>query len=348
MEGKLYLKNINRIFILMAILSVIISGACSKQGNSPGNIEKQSPDGSIQPLLSRETLESVGFEHFGAYDFRLLFDCGHLYVLNSRDYMIVKFLGKEPQAVFKTTKGQAPTEMIHPITIFRYNTDTIAVFDKSKRSVLRFDRHLNYIDEVSLEKDYNYIYDSDNGLLAFLDYKNDDACAFLDENFRPVEAFVKANKTIPFERFYPQLLNKCFILDRRSVAHTYGLYPRKNCSVAVYRLNDKTAAATLTWKQPFSPTQKDISARKKLYFSLYVGKHGPYYVVQSTIVKALGRKEKYHSLVFSQDGELVHDEIFPHRFVSVQKDSGNSNVYFLDDDENISYIDITKMVAQPN
>jgi hypothetical protein len=332
-----------QIFLFVVVL--IFLAGCSKSENSipaTGN----SADGLVKRFIPRETLEAVGVEHFGDNDFRLLFKCRSLYLLNTKDFIVVKFQHSEPQRVYKTARGQAPTEMIHPVTIFSINNDTIGIYDITRQCVLRYDLDLNYIDEVKLTNQYNYVYGSSRGVIAFLTFEDDNAFAFLDESFKPVELFVKANKTIPFDRFYPQLLNKRFMLSPDLVAHSYYLQPGKTCRIDIYDLSSRTGTVSLKWEQPFSPNQKDISSRKNLYFTLYAGQQDRYYVVQSSIVKRLGRKENYHFLVFDSKGKLFLEEKIPYRFVSAQSDFPDSKVYFLDENENIAAIDINELMEK--
>jgi len=331
-----------KVFYLALVMgAIVLTAGCS--GN-PGKEELLPPrdiSKYTHVLIPAETLEETGFEHFGEYAFDLAFKGDCLYLLNYNDYLIAKFdtRSMKPLRTFKSAEGQAPQEMLVPRSLF-FVDNKVAVFDIGKRNILFFNLELDYVEEIKIEKNFTKIYCNGQKLMAMLYYKDKDVIGFLDSRFEVVESFVQANKKIPFDRFYPMLLNMVYFLNGQEVAHGYYVFPYKRCEVAIYHIPSKKKLMTLSWDQPFSPTQKDVSARENNYISYYTGKHGRYYVVETSTFKNLRSKEIFNLLVFDERGRLLLLQEFPYRFLNYTTDRDDPRVYFMDDNENISYMDI--------
>ncbi len=333
-----------KLFFYLALVmgAIVLTVGCS---SNPGKEELLPPRDIpkyAHVMIPVEILEKTGFEHFNEYPCELAFKGNSLYILNFRDYLIVKFDARsmKPLKIFKAAYGQAPQEILVPRSLFLVD-NKVAVFDIGKRKILFFNLDLDYVEEIKMIKRFEKIYcNGQKPPIAMLDYTASDVIAFLDSRFEVKDSFIKANKKIPFDRFYPPLLNMIYFMNNNMVAHTYYIYPSKSCKIDIYDITSRKKTMTLSWDQPFTPNQKDMSARKNLYGCYYVGKHGRYYVVITNIIKKLHTKVTYNLLVFDEKGRLLLLQESPYRFINYTTDRDDLSVYFLADNENISYIDI--------
>lgn len=329
---------------LLIVLWLVLLSFCSQSGSTK-KVEGKSFEKYFKPFISMSTLEKAGFEHFNPPYYSMVIKGPYFYILNQSDRMVAKFEGIKPLRAFKAAEGQAPKEMINPKSVFFYDRDTVAVFDVTKLKVLMFDLDLNYLREVKVQDKFFNMYGTNKGVLAFAYWTQGHVFAFIDKDFNETETFVKANQKMPFDQFYPPLLNNGFLLNGTLAAHTYRLQPRKECKLDVYDINTKKRVITLNWKQPFTPSQSSLNARKNMYFTVYAGKHGNFYVVQNQIIRRLRTKTwELYLLVFDQHGELIRHIRFPHFLMRTQKDDDAPEMYFFNDEENISYIDIGDIV----
>jgi hypothetical protein len=308
--------------------------------------ENKESENHFQKFITSDILESAGFEHFNVSNFFMLFHEENLYIMNMEDLLIAKFHGVKPGNVFKTRKGQAPRELIVPRSLFLYNAETLSVYDIAKSRILFFDLDLNYLNEIPVGRDFVEIHRNRDMLVSCRMFQYDTIFASLDDEFNVVETFVNADKKIPVEGFPPPLSNFGIILNNGLVAHTYRWYPFKNCKIDIYDIYSRQPKVALSWQQPFSPTRQDIKSRKNLYFSTYVGNHCKYYVVQNSISKKLKANVKYDLLIFNDKGKLLHRSEFPYCLIRFRKDIEDTMLYFLDDDEDISCIDVRKIVDE--
>jgi len=334
-----------KLFFYLALVmgAIVLTVGCS---SNPGKEELLPPRDIpkyAHVMIPAGTLEETGFEHFGEYPFDLAFKGDSLYILNFRDQLIAKFdtRSMKPLKIFKAAYGQAPQEILTPRSLFLLNDNRVAVLDVRNLKILFFDPDLNYLEELKNKTDFDKIYcNGQKPPIAMLDYTASDVIAFLDSRFEVKDSFIKANKKIPFDRFYPMLLNMIYFMNNNTAAHTYYIYPSKNCKIDIYDITSRKKTITLSWDQPFTPNQKDVYAVKNLYSCYYVGKHGRYYVVITHIIKNLQSHGTYNLLVFDEKGRLLLLQESPYRFINYTTDREDPRVYFMDDNENISYIDI--------
>lgn len=329
-----------KIAVIIPIIVVLLH-FCSGTNTPNPSYEKKDIKDHFHKIFTVEAFEKAGFEHFDGQVFQLLFKNEALYIFNKEDFLIAKYAGNKLQRVFKTNKGQAPAEMITPGSLISYDNDTIAVFDFAKMSILLFDLDLNYIKEIKTDSRFRRMDRVGVDLVAMLNYKNEDVFAILDKNFKIVNTIVRANNKIPFERFWPTLLNMGYFLEKNLVAHSYWVFPREECNVNIHKLNGDMVAM-LTWEQPFIPTAKSIREGTNIYSCIYVGKYGSYFAVQNSHSKTLlGSKKHYDFLIFDQGGSLKYRGDFPYSILKTSNSPKATRIYFLDDEEGISTVDVT-------
>lgn len=325
--------------IFVSFMMAMLLPFCSGPGTK--TTAKKNIDDHFKKFMTVEKLEEVGFQHLDGVNFFLLLNSKNIYIFNEKDFLIAKFTGNKLQRVFKTQKGQAPKEMITPMSFFLYNDDTIAIADYLKSSILFFDRDLNYTKEIKINNKIMTMARVGKTLVATSNYGGEEnVFAVLDKDFNIVKTIVKANKKMPAERSQHWHLNKGFFLDEKLVSHSFVLFPNKKCKVDVYDVNTEKLVATLPWEQPFSPTAKSINERKNIYFIEHVGKYGLYYVVRTSHSKTLQSKSYHEFMIFDLDGTLKYKSDFSYGIIQAVKDTMDSKLYFMDDDEGISYIDI--------
>lgn len=266
--------------------------------------------------------------------------------MNSKDYLVAKYneSGGNPLNVFKGEYGQGPTDMLVPRSLFNFGVNKVGIYDVRNQKILVLDSNLKYLEEINCKKNFVEIYSSQRGLLALLDYKSNHAMAFIDDTMTIKQEFIAANKKTPSEKFYPQLLNTGFYLNTGLVSHSYRLFPYKKCTIVIYDIESMKDKLTLNWEQPFSPTLKDIENRKNLYFCVYVGKHDRYFVVETIVNKTLKSSPEYHLLIFNETGKLLLNQECPYKLIHYCSDEENAKVFFVDENENISYIDIKEIM----
>lgn len=325
--------------VLVSLMMATLLPFCSETGTkitAKKNIAKH-----IKKFMTSEVLEETGFEHFAGVDYFLLLKSKDFYIFNEKDFMIAKFTGNKPQRIFKTREGQAPKEMINPTSFFLYDKDTIAVFDIAKASILLFDLDLNYIKEFKVDSRFGRMNRVGENLVAMLtSIKQENVFAILDSNFNIVNTFVIANQKLPFERFIPRFMNAGYFPGKNLLAHSYWCFPYKKCHVNIHDLNGELVV-TLPWEQPFTPNEKTFKEGKGLYGSNYVGKHGSYYAVQCSYSKVLFGPRNYEFMIFDQEGTLKYKGDFPYIILETSNRGIDTKIYFMDDDESISYIDVT-------
>lgn len=327
-------------FVVATLMVTMLLPFCSGTDTSTPAPVIINIDDHIKKFMTIAELETAGFEHIYFPHFRLLFKDKDLYILNTKDYLIAKVTGNKLHRVYKTQKGQAPKEMVAPRSLFLYDDNTIAIYDILRISIIFFDRDLNYIKEIKLKNEFSKVARIGKNLVALLNFEEECVFGILDKDFKTVQTVVKANKKIPAERFRPWNLNTGFFLDERLVSHSYSLFPNKNCKVDIYNVYNGELVVTLPWEQPFSPTAKSINKRRNMYYIYNVGKYGSYYVVHASHSKTLMSESHYEFMIFDRDGVLKYKGDFSNGILNTSKDTMDSKLYFMDDDEGISYIDI--------
>jgi hypothetical protein len=332
------MKKGQEIILLVVIVFLAFCSPVEKNRTS----KKKNIDEYFKKFITIDTLESVGFEHINIHDFSMLFYKEYLYILNQGDFMVAKFKGNTPLKVYKAKKGQAPKEFIDPRHLVLYDPGTIGVYDVTKLSVLLFDLDLDYLREIRVKNYFLDLARTGQGLTARqFTIETENVFAFLDENLNIMETFLKANNKRPFKNFNLLQVNHGHFLDQRLAAYTYAKYPYKNCNIDIYDLETRKMLLTLKWDQSHSPTQADIDTGRNNYYSWYAGKHGRYFVLQNTFYKDLQDKDPIKEmLIFDEKGTLILRKNFPHMLLRFKKIQNDSVLYFLDENEDISLIDI--------
>lgn len=332
-------------FIKESVLVTILFLIAFCSGNAAEKDIVAKLEDHLKIAITMPDLEKAGFQHFDASNFDLLSVGDNLYILNSKDRLIVKFVRGKPEKKFKSMKGQAPKEMVVPRSLFLFDQSTIAVYDVTRKYVLFFDLDVNYKGEGRIKSNFTGLANVSGQLLGFFNYKREHVYAVLDINFNIVSGFVKAHQKAPFKNFYPQLLNMGYFLDDNFVAHTNRIYPNKQCKVDIYDVDSKKLSVSLEWEQPHSMTEQDFTSISNLSFSTYVGRHDEYYVVQNGYSKEKSSHSQYSILVFNSTGELQFKGDFPYLIMSHQKQNNDSRLYFIDENENIGFIDVRDIVG---
>jgi hypothetical protein len=317
--GKMKLK------IAVSVVSILLIILCSC-GSKEKTLGKEDFEDKFKILLSESDLASAGFENLDPNKFGLLVKDPFLYVFNSDDKMIVKFQGKNPVKKYKAS-GPGPKEFLNIRSEFFDTPNTIAVFDMMKKSVLYFDLDLNFIKEIKLINQFFRLGKTDSGYIGLL-IDVDYIFALLDKNFNTVESFIKPNRKAAFEKMYPFMLYKGYLVDERTVAHSERVFTKKDCIVDIYDLVQKKIIVTLKWQQRNTPTQKDIN-RRYLYNAGGVYKYDTCYIDQNWYSKGIDiSKVKADFLIFKTNGECVLNRFDPDYTLLYSNDKSRIYLYF--------------------
>jgi hypothetical protein len=324
-------------------------------------------------FMSNNVLEKSGFKHIRDAEFVMLVEGETRYILNCMEHLIVKFKGNTPRRTFKTREGQETGEKNIHYSLFRYNENTIAVFDESRKTVFLFDNDLkkdlnndiindiindvnndinndikndiNDTGEIKITAKFEDMTRMGKNIVAIYSSLEENLFALLDDNFRVVRTTVKSNKMLPFKGVYKEHLNKGFFLEGNLVSHSYSMFLYKTCRVYLFNVESGKFVSTLNWEQPFSPSAQSVAKRENCYYLNHIGKYGSYYVVQTSYSKAHLDKLRQHEFrIFDEAGALRYKDDFPRRIMAVSKETPDSKLYFMDDDEGISYIDIDEFM----
>jgi hypothetical protein len=335
-------RGIHFIYLLVIILLI---ASCSGAKAPPIAPKRKVIEDQSVKFISVEALEKAGYEHIAGIHFRILFIGKFIYIFNTKDFLLTKFKGNRLQRAFKTRKGQAPKEMITPLSLFRYNGNTIALFDELKSTVFFFDIHLNLTKELKIKSKFEDIARVGKEIVATHASIERNFFALLDNNFQVVRTFVKANNTFPFKRVYKHHLNEAFFLGDNLVSHSYSMFLYKLCTVNIHDIRKGMLVLKLKWEQPFSPTAQSINKKENCYYLYHVGKYGSYYVVQTSHSRTLlGSRRHREFRIFDQAGEIKYKDDFSNRIIQASKETPDSKLYFMDDEEGISYIDIEEFM----
>jgi len=285
-------------------------------------------------------LEKAGFEHMDAKHFSLLIDNDTLYILNKKDFLVVKFTSNKPGRAYKE-KGQGPGSFLNPRSMFFSNKQEPAIFDTIKKSIVFFDLDLNYKREIRVNTNFNDVIALKKGFAASGDFGNF-LFATLDSQFKIIDTFVNVTTTVPFANLPPAALNCGYLSMGDQVAHTAWLFTSKTCKVNIIDANSKKKTVGLEWEQRHSPTQKDIDSRSNMYSSFYVGKHGKFYVVSNLFNKSISAPDVGDLLIFDSHGKLIsRDDDFPYGIVKSFNTAGDSRVYFFDEERGLLFFDLS-------
>jgi len=291
------------------------------------------------------SLEDAGFSHISADSFEMLFEKDALYILCMTDRTIAKFIGNKPVKTFTGERGQGPQNMLAPKKIFPYDAGTIAVYDIHKREIIFFDRDLNYITEKRIKIMWSEIFLSSRGITAFT-YGRDQVFAFLDKDFNIVENYVPANKNTPIDWYNSRYSNQGYFLRNGLLAHGFYKCPTKNCKVDIYDPVKKKFLVSLKWFQPNPPSKDDILNLRNMNFTMFVDKMKSYYVVGNLFTPKYGIPPQYDILVYNEKGDFIVKYQLPYEVISCKKQVDDMLIYVMDDDEDISYIDLETLLKK--
>lgn len=318
-------------FILLLMLS---SGGC---GSNNGILER----------IPAATLESAGFEYLQPLQFDLLLGIDSVYVMNSKDRIVVRFKGDKPVASYTYPEGKNRRLRFALKSIFFYDSETIGIYDYGKSFVRLLSLDLEFIREVPVKTTFSEVTVTQKGLTAFL-FRGQDVFAFLDKDFNVTKSFCPTEKDLPFEGYYPRLLNQGFFLSPTLAAHTRWAQHEKECNVNVYDLESLERVLTLTWEKKTQWTAEEFEKNLNFYFTIFAAKIGPYYVVQNVFQKGFGMKKRYLLLVFDEKTKIIYDREFPYQLIRFQKPFGETGtrVYYMDDQGDIVRDDIRSIMER--
>lgn len=331
MTNKHPLKKIVS-FCFLILLSTIFFSRCSS-GNGTGI------------RIPAGVLEARGFEHFNPSDFDLLFGSDSLYIMNFKDRTVVCFKGDKPVASYAYPEGKNRRLKFAPKSIFFYNSKTIGIYDYGKSFVRLLSPNLEFIRDIPVRNAFLDLSVTGKGLTAFL-YRHENVFAFLDGNFNIAKTFCPAERDLPFDGYYPRLLNQGFFLSPTQTAHTRWAQHEKKCKIDVYDLENLEKVLTLTWEKETQWNAEEFKKQTNCYFTIFAAKTGPYYVIQNSFLKAHGAKNRYLLLVFDESGTIIYNQEFPFRLIRFQKPYSNTEtqVYYMDDHGDIVSNDIRSIM----
>jgi len=332
-----------RIKITVIILLLFVFNTCSSNPGEIKNTETQKTfQALLKPFLSIEALEKAGFEHF-ANDFLLLFLKDTIYLLNTKDSIIVKFKGTTPSKLYKLN-AQGPGGMLSARSIFIYDPVTIAVFDIQKLSVLFFDLDLNYKGEIRVNPAFTRIRNINNGFIASGDFPDNKLVSILDKNFVITKSLVNSNLGIPFSiKLPPFVLNRLYLLNDRQIAYTYWVYLHKKCTASIFDILSGEIIKTLEWEQDNTPNQKEINENKNLYSSSEINNTMSYYIVNTKFSKELRDPGYNEIIIFRENGKLVHRFRGEVSLVKTINNKGDSRIFLFDEDKGILSLDLKEL-----
>jgi|GEM_PF-3356121 len=293
-------------------------------------------------LLSCAELNRAGIDGVEALHLALLVE-KKVYLL-SDDGVIARF-SKDGKAEKRYhAKGQGPGEFQKPRDIFRYDSQTIAVFDLMKGRLLLFDDDLNFEREINLRKQsesqFRKIKRSGSLTYAFGDFGTH-YLALLDNDFYITTTYRKIPTEVPFKHIYPSLLYMAYLLNNGEIAATSWVYYSRDCVADIFNTKTGQVKASLRWKSPISLTQADVTARKNLYGCRCILKAGKQYVVETGLTKTLKNpnSSQLELIVFDEKGTLVARMKTQYDLITTNEERG-SRIYFVDDKDNISYWEV--------
>jgi hypothetical protein len=333
--------HIEKRLILSIIIALLLAG-CSSSSTETPLAEKSSIQSHFKKLITMESFEKAGVEHFGG-SISMLLRGDELFILNFKDLSLLKYGMnnlQQAQRIFRARNGQAPKEMLNPSSLLFYDDNTIAVFDKGKSSVLFFDLDLNYKKETVVDNRLGRMARVGNFILSQQNYRQENAVAILNGDFKIVKTIIKSNQKIPFERYFPSFLNVVTYPGKNLVSHSYWIFPFKKCHVNIHNLDGKPVVK-LQWEQPFTPTSKVFKEGRRLYAVTNVRACGSYYVVKCSYTKVLFGPRFHVLLIFDNQGTLKYKGDFPYNLIETAGDFDESKIYFKDDEEGVSSIDVT-------
>jgi hypothetical protein len=167
---------------------------------------------------------------------------------------------------------------------------------------------------------------------------------FLDQNFNTIETLVKSTTKSPFDQYYQRWLNEAYFLRGGLGGHSFWRQPWKDCKVDIYDLDKKKLKVSLQWEQSNPPSQSDINNDRNFLFTSFVEKLKSFYVIGNSSTTKFGIPPSTELLVFNEKGKLILRIDFPYKILRFQKITDDTLIYVMDDDEDISYIDLMSIL----
>lgn len=301
----------------------------------------------IQPLLktviSVTQLESSGFGYIYDNCFDLLFTQKALYLLNSRDRMIVKFSNQQPIKILKIEKGVDERKMMFPVNIILYDPKTIAVFDFEKRSVLFYDMELHFIKEQKVKGNIIGISNNEGDTTVFL-LNSNFLLGQMDKSLNIVGTYIREYEKTPFRSYYKRLLNQIFFMTGGLVGHTKWLQFEKQCKFDIYDMKKKKRIIRLSWEQPFKLNEINFLAKRDLYATNNAVIAGGYYIIQNAIQRSIEERVVYELLVFDMRGKLVFRGEIPYGLIRFKKGWRDNFLYMMNDEGSIVALDVNELL----
>ena len=302
---------------------------------------------SIQPLLktviSVAQLESSGFGYIYDNCFDLLFTQKALYLLNSRDRMIVKFSGQQPMKTLKVEKGVEEKKMMFPVNLFLYNPKTLAVFDFEKRSVLFYNMELHFLNEQKIKGNIIGITNNEGDTTAFL-LNSDFLLGQMDKNLNIVKTYIRGYEKTPFRRYFKRFLNQVFFMTGGLAGHTKWLQFENQCKLDIYDMKKKKRIISLYWEQPFKLDEIHFISKRDLYVTINAVIAGGYYIIQNAIQRSVGERAVYELLIFDLRGKLVFRGETPYGLMRFSKGWRDKLLYMMNDEGSIVALDVNELL----
>jgi len=294
----------------------------------------------LKGIISISSLEKAGMEHFDPLYMEILVENDYIYILNTQDSLIMKFLNSKPLRAYKE-KSQGPGGMLFACSIFSYNSKTITVIDLDKSCVLMFDHDLNYQSESRLLTPVRKIKNTRDLLLGFEIFPDNKLFCTLDRKFNITGKYVDAILTAPFKLISPPKFNNMgYLLNDGTVALTSWQYLEKRCSIKIFDIHKEGKTIMLQWDQDHTPSQKDIDQRSNYYSSVYVGKHWKYYIVFNNYTKSLNNFGYNELLIFSEEGTLIFRKKLDITIINTMSAPGDPRIFFFDDEKGILVLNL--------
>lgn len=327
--------------MLLILLSVSLIISCS---SSPGSNDFQQKKIKPKVILTSAQLEKLGFEKFEAKFFLMYLLKDGFILGNVKDNNIIRYKSPDDIRQYRA-KGEGPAHFLRVLNIFKYDEQTIGVFDNLKNSVLLFDLDLNYMRELRVNPFFQRISSlkGDRQFIALGLFKKK-VFALLDQDFKIKEKFIDKNTTSRLPQMYSVILNHGYFLNESKFVFTRRYYDEKECHADIYDVDTRKVILTLRWEQDRRPTKQDRLKLENNYYSKYVFEFEDYFVMTNLFVKNLGAIDKYDLIIFNKKGEIKYrDKNFPYYPIEIFNNP-KSRLYFITDNEDLAYIELKDLV----
>lgn len=331
-----------KLFLLLLTVLLLISYSYSHEN-------KKKQKATIEPtvLLTAAQLEKYGFVSLDGEEFLLLFLDEGFILSNYKDKLLIRYKSPDDVRQYKEY-GKGPGQFLAPGDMFKYDDQTIGMFDLIKKSVLLFDLDLNYLGEIKVDPKTARISSlgDSNRFIAFGYFKGK-IFAFLDRDFKIMETFVPEVTKGPFPGLTPTHLNFGYFLNNSQFAYSLTYFTGKECSADIYDADTKEISLTLKWEQDHLPTKEDKKQLKNRYYRGTIHSHNGYYLVLNAFMRDMYAMPKYDLIIFDQKGKIrFRDKDFPYSPIINIYSTPKSRIYFITEDENLAYLDFNDLLAQ--